>query len=101
MKRIAIRFPLGFSSGPTNDLYHRISWFADDLHRPIVKAGLGEVNESGRVHGVVFIDIKDNHNMGKSKEIIRKLLAKHRLTADGTMTIESPLQPSKHQKKSD
>jgi hypothetical protein len=93
MKRIIIRFPRGFLSGPTIDLFHRIEWFAEELQGAIARFGIGEVNESDRIHGVVCVDMKDSHNTGKAKEIVRKTLGKYKLTADAIVSIE-PLPPT-------
>lgn len=91
MKRLTIRFP----SDQSDDFYARAFWFAESLHHPIIHAGIGSMSDVDRMRDVLWIDLKNNHDLGKVKEIVRKALARYRLTADATVTIDSVPPPKK------
>jgi len=42
-----------------------------------------------RACDVLWIDLKNSHDLGKVKAIVQKALARYRLTADATVTIDS------------
>lgn len=85
MKRVTIRF----RSDQPDDFYSRAFWFAESLHSPIVHAGIGSMSDVDGMREVVWIDLKNNHDLGKVKDIVRKALARYRLTPDATVAIDS------------
>ena len=91
MKRVTIRFPADLSG----DFYLRAFWFAESIHDPIIHAGIGSMSDVDRMRDVLWIDLKDNHDLGKVKNILRKALARYRLTADATVTVDSLPPPKK------
>ncbi len=91
MKRLTIAFR---SDPPNDDLRHHAFWFAESLYHPIVSAGLGTLSDIDRMAYVFWIEVKNNHNMGKVKQIVRRGLAKHRLAADAIVTVDSVPQKS-------
>jgi len=85
MKRLTIRFP----SDQPRDFYLRAFWFAESLYDPIINAGIGSMSDVDRMRDVLWIDLKNNHDLGMVKAIVQKALARYRLTADATVTIDS------------
>lgn len=85
MKRLTIRFPADQSC----DFYLRAFWFAESLYHPIINAGIGSMSDIDRMRDVLWIDLKNNHDLGKVKAIVQKALARYRLTADATVTVAS------------
>ena len=83
-KRVTITFP---SDRPYDYYATSVFWFAEALHSPIVHDGLGKLNDIDHAREVIWIDLNDPHDLGKVKEIVRKTLAKHSLTADAVVSI--------------
>ena len=83
MKRVTIRFP---ADRPA-EFYSRVLDFGESLHDPIIHAGLGTMHDMDRARDTIWIDLPDNHHLGRVKQIVRKTLARHSLTHEATVTV--------------
>lgn len=82
-KRITITFPADQSP----DFYNRVFWFGEALYGPIVRGQLGSLCDVDKARGVIWLELANSHDVGEGKAIVRKLLAKFDLTADGVVAI--------------
>jgi len=83
-KRIVIHFP----SDRPYDYYTRVFHFAEELWHPIVNAGLGKLNDIDHARETLWVDLTANRHSGAVKAVIRKLLQRHKLSDDATITLE-------------
>ncbi len=84
-KRVTITFPPDRPS----DFYSRVFWFGEALHSPVVHDGLGTLCDVDSARDVIWFDLADPHDLGTAKKVIRQLLARFQLTADGVVSITS------------
>ena len=83
-KRIVIRFPADRPYEYYTDVFH----FAEAVWAPIVRGGLGTLNDIDRAREVIWVELAATRFAGDVKEIVKRALKKHRLLEDATITTE-------------
>jgi len=83
-KRVLVRFP----SDRPYEYYTNVFYFAEALWGPIVDGGLGTLEDIEHAREAIRIDLASPRKRGAVEVIVKRVLKRHHLLEDATISTE-------------